>query len=888
MSYDEKRQLSLDINKLPGDKLGRVVHIIQSREPSLRDSNPDEIEIDFETLKPSTLRELESYVASCLRKKTHKKVSGKSKDEQMAEKKQELEKRLQDVTGQLGTAKKNAKKADEAAKQDIAPSGGNISSSSSSSDSSSSSSSDSSSSDSSDSEAEPGRPPKKKKKESSSPVQFSVGTAPSASNPPTSVTSSANSNTATVTAQNTSTPLTVPSLIISSSNNSLSLSNTAPITSASITPLLTNPPNSSVPSNINASTAAAAAAGVPPSSSAASTAAIPSGPSTPNLPASQPTLPSQAPNPAAAATSQNNNTSQSTTTTTTTLPLPTSLPSAAVAPSHQQQQQSQQTPQLPPQQGLSTSAVAGSNSSNNNNNNSNQVPLPTPSPNTTTMLPSNLLSTSSNSMNNINNVTQQQPNQQQSQAAPQLGLSGNGLSVSATSVASDSTNGISSNPMSLAGLQLPTGLASINSLASLVGTGMQQQQSQQQPPTMQLPQVPSQSQMGGKQSHNQHSGHMSLQLPTSRASVGANPQAHGLAGFIDPLEHSLGSFEKGDATALGLNMLNDLNTLKQELSAGAMAQAQSNLLPPLDLVHQHLQNQMHQHSNNGFNNDFNGNGPLNGMGNLASSVGMTQMLMNSMVNSNPLLGNVPLFDPLQNFMRPSSYQNNPGTIDLTGGSGSMSSGGGSGMSKKEEGKFMLTPKPIEDLLMNPNEKKISSTPPDGKGGFSHAFKAAAHDQNLKNAWSSLASAGSPQNTPTSAATKPKPSMDTFQAFRNKAKEKLDRQKMLQQQEMKRNQKEQAEKRQQEQQQKVKQDEISNGRKIPIEPVPARVVEDIKASPQGSPSPGTPTTPHALDRSAAKRAELRKLEQERRRREAMAGQIDMNMQSDLMAAFEESL
>lgn len=69
MSYDEKRQLSLDINKLPGEKLGRVVHIIQSREPSLRDTNPEEIEIDFETLKPSTLRELESYVTNCLRKK---------------------------------------------------------------------------------------------------------------------------------------------------------------------------------------------------------------------------------------------------------------------------------------------------------------------------------------------------------------------------------------------------------------------------------------------------------------------------------------------------------------------------------------------------------------------------------------------------------------------------------------------------------------------------------------------------------------------------------------------------------------------------------------------------------------------------------------------------
>jgi len=77
MSYDEKRQLSLDINKLPGDKLGKVVQIIQHREPSLRDSNPDEIEIDFETLKPSTLRALETFVTQSLRKKPKKKSSKK-------------------------------------------------------------------------------------------------------------------------------------------------------------------------------------------------------------------------------------------------------------------------------------------------------------------------------------------------------------------------------------------------------------------------------------------------------------------------------------------------------------------------------------------------------------------------------------------------------------------------------------------------------------------------------------------------------------------------------------------------------------------------------------------------------------------------------------------
>merc|ERR1719350_1635136 len=81
MTYDEKRQLSLDINKLPGDKLGKVVQIIQHREPSLRDSNPDEIEIDFETLKPSTLRALEAFVTQSLRKKPRKKKGeGKTKE----------------------------------------------------------------------------------------------------------------------------------------------------------------------------------------------------------------------------------------------------------------------------------------------------------------------------------------------------------------------------------------------------------------------------------------------------------------------------------------------------------------------------------------------------------------------------------------------------------------------------------------------------------------------------------------------------------------------------------------------------------------------------------------------------------------------------------------
>ncbi|CAF1407075.1 unnamed protein product [Rotaria sp. Silwood1] len=75
MTYDEKRQLSIDINNLPSEKLGPVVEIIYKREPSLRDSSRDEMEIDFEILKPSTLRELESYINHVMKRKPNKQLT---------------------------------------------------------------------------------------------------------------------------------------------------------------------------------------------------------------------------------------------------------------------------------------------------------------------------------------------------------------------------------------------------------------------------------------------------------------------------------------------------------------------------------------------------------------------------------------------------------------------------------------------------------------------------------------------------------------------------------------------------------------------------------------------------------------------------------------------
>uniref|UniRef100_A0AAF5PM42 Uncharacterized protein n=1 Tax=Wuchereria bancrofti TaxID=6293 RepID=A0AAF5PM42_WUCBA len=151
MSYDEKRQLSLDINKLPGDKLSSVVSIIESRE-QLPGFNPEEIEIDFETLKATTLRELEAFVAACLKKKPRKPYTPKSQKE-VEIKKRELEEKIKGLGGVITATPVTVAQNGARTEPTTTGKGGEPSSSESSS-SEDDSSSDSSSSDSSDSESE--------------------------------------------------------------------------------------------------------------------------------------------------------------------------------------------------------------------------------------------------------------------------------------------------------------------------------------------------------------------------------------------------------------------------------------------------------------------------------------------------------------------------------------------------------------------------------------------------------------------------------------------------------------------------------------------------------------------------------------------------------------
>uniref|UniRef100_A0A8C8G5V5 Bromodomain testis-specific protein n=1 Tax=Oncorhynchus tshawytscha TaxID=74940 RepID=A0A8C8G5V5_ONCTS len=191
MSYGEKRQLSLDINKLPGDKLGKVVNIIQAREASLRNANPEEIEIDFETLKPSTLRALESFAMTCLRKRPKKHNLNKlvkTKGPIQTVKKQDAEKYLQNITEEMSSLAKK-KKTNELPRAPAVPDLAQPSRlrEGIGSDSSSSSSSDSSNSDSSDSDSVK-KTKKKKSKGDPHKVKTKTSQPLPASPPPAAVT----------------------------------------------------------------------------------------------------------------------------------------------------------------------------------------------------------------------------------------------------------------------------------------------------------------------------------------------------------------------------------------------------------------------------------------------------------------------------------------------------------------------------------------------------------------------------------------------------------------------------------------------------------------------------------------------------------------------------
>ncbi|XP_069823772.1 bromodomain testis-specific protein-like [Dendropsophus ebraccatus] len=126
----------------------------------------------------------------------------------------------------------------------------------------------------------------------------------------------------------------------------------------------------------------------------------------------------------------------------------------------------------------------------------------------------------------------------------------------------------------------------------------------------------------------------------------------------------------------------------------------------------------------------------------------------------------------------------------------------------------------------------------------------------------------------------KSSSDSFQQFRKAAIAKEERERAMRAQELKRQQELQSDRGDRETKEKETSDSASTKTRSPdVQPL---MIEEVTKDPQ------TPETTSPEARAEEERALARKKEQEKRRRESMAGTIDMYLQSDIMADFEEYL
>lgn len=154
--------------------------------------------------------------------------------------------------------------------------------------------------------------------------------------------------------------------------------------------------------------------------------------------------------------------------------------------------------------------------------------------------------------------------------------------------------------------------------------------------------------------------------------------------------------------------------------------------------------------------------------------------------------------------------------------------------------------------------------------------------------------------------------DTFKAFQKAAQEKEQRERTLKEQnDLARQKKEQAErerKRVEHERRKEREEEeaLEKAREAMMIHTHKDTVSNVNNPPDSIVSNKVPIGPSSggslqgghdspvneetisADRAKQQRDQLRREEQERRRREATANRIDMNRQSDLMAAFEENI
>jgi len=224
---------------------------------------------------------------------------------------------------------------------------------------------------------------------------------------------------------------------------------------------------------------------------------------------------------------------------------------------------------------------------------------------------------------------------------------------------------------------------------------------------------------------------------------------------------------------------------------------------------------------------------------------------------------------------------------------------------------MINPSNNQTMHANPNrgskagsnDLPPSSGSPDGGGPKTKAM--------LKG-WSSLAQASSASK----AQERQQKASDTFNAFKKAAQEKQERERQLQEQqesirmkkeaaERQRLQQESDKRRDREEEEALEQARMAmmnrprqaaenRGGQTPTmttnhnSSFPDQVVANAGSAQSGSDHPNNPESDADAERARIERERQRQREQERRRREAKANQIDMNMQSDILEAFERNI
>lgn len=307
-------------------------------------------------------------------------------------------------------------------------------------------------------------------------------------------------------------------------------------------------------------------------------------------------------------------------------------------------------------------------------------------------------------------------------------------------------------------------------------------------------------------------------LPASIMSNLLNDNKMPSMNSFDEVEQSLASMEQTIPPKCEVNPINSMDMLSDMNSLMKTSQDQS-LIQQLGFDNMQSVPVSHDSGNNGFGLDA--NMALNGIGGVPVSRNGNGPGNMGMLNMPPMSHHNSQADQVPSIFDPSNVAVSRSMSTLPSGNNSQPpvSIGGNGVNTNPMpvvGSFR--PKPIEDLLQTHDKKTPPPMDPSKSGGhLANAFNKVM-DPHMKNpiasSWSSLVTS-SPQNTPTSNKPKQPPmAMDSFQQFRNKAKEKMDKQKLLEQQEQRRSHKEAAEKRQQmEQQQKLKRDEVDASRYV---------------------------------------------------------------------------